>query len=92
MHVICGYESNGGILRNYIWQFATFHLPTQCLHLSVNYHIYHSMMISFATMGDIILLGDFNARTKDDHSTMFDTNEAVYGEVMAKEVGLNPKP
>ena len=43
-------------------------------------------------MGDIILLGDFNARTKDDHSTMFDTNEAVYGEVTAEEVGLNPKP
>ena len=39
-------------------------------------------------MGDIMLLGDFNARTKDEQTTMFDTNEAVYGEVMAEEVGL----
>ena len=45
-------------------------------------------IIRFATMGDIILLGDFNARTKDEQTTMFNTNEAVYGEVMAEEVGL----
>ena len=45
-------------------------------------------IIRFATMGDIMLLGDFNARTKDEQTTMFDTNEAVYGEVMAEEVGL----
>ena len=45
-------------------------------------------IIRFATMGDILLLGDFNARTKDEHTTMFDTNEAVYGEVRAEEVGL----
>ena len=35
-----------------------------------------------------MLLGDFNARTKDEQTTIFDTNEAVYGEVMAEEVGL----
>ena len=39
-------------------------------------------------MGDIILLGNFNARTKDKQTTMFDIDEAVYGEAMAKEVGL----
>ena len=39
-------------------------------------------------MGDIMLLGDFNARTKNEQTTMFDTNEAVYGEVTAEEVGL----
>ena len=35
-----------------------------------------------------MLVGDFNARTKDEQTTTFDTNEAVYGEVMAEEVGL----
>ena len=39
-------------------------------------------------MVNILLLGDFNARTKDEQTTMFDTNKAVYGEVMAEEVGL----
>ena len=32
-------------------------------------------------MGDIILLGKLNARTKDENTTTFATNEAVYGEV-----------
>ena len=39
-------------------------------------------------MRDTILLGDFDAQTKDEQTTMFDTNEAVYGEVMAGEVGI----
>ena len=39
-------------------------------------------------MRDIILIGDFDARTKDEQTAMFDTNEAVYGEVMVEEVGL----
>ena len=39
-------------------------------------------------MGDIILLGDFNAQTKDEQTTIFDANDAVYGEVMVEEVGL----
>ena len=39
-------------------------------------------------MGDIILLGDFNAQTKDEQTTMFDTNEVVYGEVMPGKVGI----
>ena len=30
-------------------------------------------------MGDIIVLEDVNARTNDEQTTMFDTNEAVYG-------------
>ena len=38
-------------------------------------------------MGDILLLRNFNARTKDEQ-TMFDTNEVVYGEVMEEEVCL----
>ena len=38
-------------------------------------------------MRHISLLGNFNARAKDEQ-TMFDTNKAVYGEVMAEEVGL----
>ena len=28
---------------------------------------------SFATMGDFVLLGDFNAQTKDEQTIMFDT-------------------
>ena len=61
MHVICGYESKEGILGNYILQFATFHLSTQGLHLLENHHFYHYVIdiISFATMADILLLGDF---------------------------------
>ena len=43
-------------------------------------------------MRDIILLGDFNARTKDEQTIMFDTNETVHGVVMAKEVGLKQQP
>ena len=39
-------------------------------------------------MGDIIRLGNFNARTKNEQTTMFDPNEVVYGEVMVEEVGL----
>ena len=36
--------------------------------------LYHYMMIiRFASMGTIILLGDFNAQTKDEQTTMFDT-------------------
>ena len=42
-------------------------------------------------MGDIIILGDFHARTKDEQTTIFNTNEVVYGEVMAEEVGLKRK-
>ena len=36
----------------------------------------------------IILLGDCNVQTKDEQTTMFDTNEAVYGDVMAEKVSL----
>ena len=39
-------------------------------------------------MGDIILLGGFNARTKDELTSMLDTTEAVYGEVTVEKVGL----
>ena len=84
MHVICGYESKEGILGNSISQFATFHLPRG----KSPYLPLYDDIIRFATIGDIILLGDYNARTKDEQTTMFDTNEAIYGEVMAKEVGL----
>ena len=60
MCVICEYESKEGILGNYILQFATFRLTTRLLespYLSL-YDIKRS-----ATMGDIILFGEFNART-----------------------------
>ena len=59
MHLTCGYESKEGILGSYILQFATFHLPTQGLHPPC-LPLYDDI-IKFATMGDIILLGDFNA-------------------------------
>ena len=49
--------------------------------------LYHYMMIiRFASMGTIILLGDFNAQTKDEQTTMFDTNEAVYRKIMAEDL------
>ena len=37
-------------------------------------------------MGDIVLLGDFNARAKDDQTTVFDTSEAVSEEVWKKKL------
>ena len=39
-------------------------------------------------MGDIMLFGDFTAQTKDEQTTMLDTNDPVYGEVITKEVGI----
>ena len=38
----------------------------------------------FTNMEDIIPLGDFNAHTKDDQMTLFDTRDIKYGEVVAK--------
>ena len=37
-------------------------------------------------MGYKILLGDFNAQTKDEQTTMFDTTEAVYGDIWQKRL------
>ena len=37
-------------------------------------------------MGDIVRLGDFDAQTKDDQTTMFDTSKVMCGEVMGEEV------
>jgi hypothetical protein len=39
-------------------------------------------------MGDIILLGDFNARTKNEQTTLFDTSKASYNEISTEEAGL----
>ena len=48
MLVICGYESKEGISKSYIAN-CYFHLPTWSLHV-------HNGILSFACMGDIVLL------------------------------------
>ncbi len=45
-------------------------------------------ILRFCSMGDIILLGDFNARTKNEQTTLFDTSEASYKEISTEEAGL----
>mgnify|MGYP000338371851 CR=1 len=82
MQFICGYKSKEEIT------ITTFHLPTRGLDLSTNHHIYQYDIIRFVVMGDIILVEDFNAQTKDEQTSMIDTIVAIYGEVMVEEVGL----
>ena len=61
MCVVGGYKSKEGILKIYIFQSATSHLPTRGLHLSKNQHI-----MRFPTTGNIVILENFNVQTKDD--------------------------
>ena len=44
----------------------------------------YANILKFCSMGDIILLGDFNAHTKNEQTTLFDTSEAFYKEVSVR--------
>ena len=56
----------------------------QELYIAICYfpHIYSN----FAPLYDDSI-GNFNAHTKDEQTTTFETNEAMYGQVMVEEVG-----
>ena len=41
-------------------------------------------ILKFCSMGNIILLGDFNACSKNEQTTLFDTSEAFYKEVSVR--------
>ena len=61
-------------VQDYI--FVWFHRPN----LDSYSNLFHDI-IRFPTTEDIILSEDFNARTKDEQTTKFDTREAMYGEM-----------
>ena len=45
-------------------------------------------IMRYANMGDIMLMGDFNARTGREQTTLYDMQEAVYRDVPVEDVGL----
>ena len=82
MHYICGYESKREL---YI---AIFYFSPVYLRFAppgeLSYSPIYDDIISLTSMGDIVVLGDFNVWMKDEQTTMFDTSEASYGEVMVE--------
>lgn len=49
--------------------------------------LYEEIM-RYASMGDILLVGDFNARTSQRQSAFYDMEEPIYRELALEEMGL----
>ena len=59
MHII------RGDLKNYTLQIISYFAPAYSRFISLGESLPDDI-IRFATMGDIVLIGDFNAQTKDE--------------------------